>query len=145
HPEIIEVFSADMPFIVDSVLAAIRARGGTIRFMSHPILIFDPATFRVLEMPAAGTRHESFLHIHIDPLPDDEMRQAMRREIDEVMVEVARAVAGWRPMLERVQRVIQSWHDTPPRVPPPALAEAMHFLGWLADHNFTFLGMREYR
>jgi len=146
HPEIIEVFSADMPFIVDSVMAAIRARGGAIRFMTHPILIFDAATFRVLEAPAAGTRPESFLHIHIDPLPNDAARHAMRREIDEVMGEVARVVAGWRPMLERLHRVIQSWHDTPPRAAPPAaVAEAMHFLGWLAKQNFTFLGMREYR
>src|SRR6185295_19218051 len=42
HPEKIEIFSADMPFIVDSVLAAIRARGGVIRFMSHPVLHLDP-------------------------------------------------------------------------------------------------------
>ncbi len=145
HPEIIEVFSADMPFIVDSVLAAIRAKGGVIRFKSHPILIFDSTTFRVLEKPAAGTRPESFLHIHIDPLPDEATRDAMRREIDEVMSEVARATAGWRPMLERVRHVVQSWHDTPPRAPPAAVAEAMHFLGWLAEHNFTFLGLREYR
>jgi len=124
HPEIIEVFSADMPFIVDSVLAAIRAKGGTVRFMSHPILIFDPATFRVLEQPAAGTRPESFLHIHIDPLPDVDMRHAMRREIDEVMGEVARVVAGWRPMLERLHKVIQSWHDTPPRAAPAARCTA---------------------
>ena len=135
HPEIVEVFSGDMPFIVDSVLAAIRAKGGTIRFMAHPILVFDPATNRVLEKPATGTRQESFLHIHIDPLPDDDVRDAMRAELDEVMAEVARAVAGWRPMLERVHRVIQAWHDTPPKAPPPAVAEAMHFLGWPAEHN----------
>jgi glutamate dehydrogenase len=144
HPEIIEVFSADMPFIVDSVLAAIRAKGGTIRFMSHPILIYDPATNRVLEQPAPGSRQESFLHIQIDPLPEDGTRDAMRTEIDEVMGEVARTVGGWRPMLERVHRVIQAWHDIPPKAPPAQVAEAMHFLGWLAEHNFTFLGMREY-
>ena len=44
EPETVEVFCADMPFIVDSVLAAIRARGGVIRSLSHPILKFDPAT-----------------------------------------------------------------------------------------------------
>src|SRR5690606_7653073 len=71
--------------------------------------------------------------------------RAMEREIDETMTAVARAVSGWRPMLERVHRLVQTWHDTPPRAPATAVAEAMHFLGWLAEHNFTFLGMREYR
>ncbi len=144
-PEVVEIFSVDMPFIVDSVLAAIRAKGGTIRFLAHPILNFDPATYRVLDAPVAGSRLESFLHIHIDPL-DLETRHQMQAELDGVLTEVARAVAGWRPMLERVHHVVQSWHDTPPRMVMPAvLAEAMHFLGWLAEHNFTFLGMREYR
>ncbi len=76
HPEVVEVFSGDMPFIVDSVLAAIRAMGGTIRFMAHPVLIYDPATNRVLEQPGQGTRQESFLHIHIDPLGDEATRAA---------------------------------------------------------------------
>ncbi|MDP1732621.1 MAG: NAD-glutamate dehydrogenase, partial [Devosia sp.] len=144
HPEIVEIFSADMPFIVDSVLAAIRAKGGAIRFLSHPILNFDPATYRVLEAPAPGSRLESFLHIHIDPL-DDDARRALQAELDGVLTEVARAVDGWHPMLGRVHQVVQSWHDNPPKVLPAVLAEAMHLLGWLAEHNFTFLGMREYR
>ena len=96
--EIIEIFSADMPFIVDSVLAAIRAKGGVPRFMAHPILTFDPVTFRVLERPASGTRNESFLHLHIDRLPDDDARKGLAAELDGVLTEVARAVAGWRPM-----------------------------------------------
>ncbi len=34
---------------------------------------------------------------------------------------------------------------TRPQVDEAVLSESMHFLGWLADHNFTFLGMREYQ
>ncbi|HEY9010778.1 MAG TPA: NAD-glutamate dehydrogenase, partial [Devosia sp.] len=145
HPEIVEIFSADMPFIVDSVLAAVRAHGGTIRFLAHPILQFDPQTYRVLDMPQPGSRHESFLHIQIDPLASDAAREALIAEINAVLTDVGRVVAGWRPMLERVREIIQHWHDHPPKAPPQAVAEAMHFLGWLAEHNFTFLGMREYR
>ncbi len=143
--EIIEVFSADMPFIVDSVLAAIRAHGGVIRFLSHPILQFDPQTFRVLDLPAPGSRNESFLHVQIAPLPSDALRQGMLAEIDAVLTDVGRVVAGWRPMLERVRQTVQDWHDRPPKAPPQVVTEAMQFLGWLAEHNFTFLGMREYR
>jgi len=144
-PETIEVFSADMPFIVDSVLAAIRARGGVIRFLTHPILKFDPATYRVLELPQPGSRLESFLHVEIDPLADIVVREAMHSEIDETLTDVGRAVAGWRPMLARVKRAMTDWHTHAPKAPPAQIAEAMHFLGWLVEHNFTFLGMREYQ
>ena len=143
--DIVEVFCADMPFIVDSVLAAIRLYGGVVRAITHPVLQFDPATYRVLEQPAPGSRLESFLHIELDPLPDLVVREAMKGEIEATLTDVGRAVAGWRPMLERVKKAVQDWHDHPPKAPPAQIAEAMHFLGWLAEHNFTFLGMREYR
>src|SRR5690349_11202616 len=59
--ERLEIFSADMPFIVDSVLAAIRAKGGTIRFMAHPVLHLDPESHRLLEGPKPGSLAESLL------------------------------------------------------------------------------------
>ncbi|HEY8358344.1 MAG TPA: hypothetical protein VIL30_12880, partial [Ramlibacter sp.] len=34
---IIDIISPDMPFIVDSALAAVRAAGGTVRLFSHPV------------------------------------------------------------------------------------------------------------
>jgi glutamate dehydrogenase len=133
-----------MPFIVDSVLAAVRARGGAIRLVSHPVLPLDPETFRVLAEPEPGARQESFLHLHIDPLPDDAARAAMTAEIGEVLDEVAAAVRGWRPMLERLRQLVQDFRETPPPVEPEVLSESVQFLGWLAGHNFTFLGLREY-
>jgi glutamate dehydrogenase len=75
--DIVEVFCADMPFIVDSVLAAVRAYGGVVRAITHPVLRFDPATYRVLEQPAPGSRLESFLHLELDPIPDLVVREAM--------------------------------------------------------------------
>lgn len=106
-PEIIEVFSPDMPFLVDSVLGAIRAKGGAIRLMAHPVLPLDPESHRVLEgFDTPGAMRESMLHVHIDPLPTAEARAEMQREIDEVLEAVKVAVAGWRPMLERLRRVV---------------------------------------
>ncbi len=143
-PEIVDIFTADMPFIVDSVLAAIRAKGGVVRLISHPVLPLDPATHRVLHEPLPGSQRESFLHLHIDPLPDAAARQAMTEEIAGVLDEVGQAVRGWRPMLERMRRMVQEFRDTPPPVDSLLLNESIQFLGWLAGHNFVFLGAREY-
>ncbi len=143
-PEIIDIYTPDMPFIVDSVLAAVRAKGGVIRFVAHPILPLDPESFRILGEAVPGTRLESFLHLHIDPLPDDAARAAMTEEIGEVLDEVALAVRGWRPMLERLRQLVQDLRENPPPVDLDVLGESVQFLGWLAGHNFTFLGLREY-
>ena len=143
--ELIEIFSADMPFIVDSVLAAIRATGGVIRFMSHPVLHLDPESHRLLDAEAPVSVNESLLLVQIEPLGTPEARAALLAEIDGTLTEVYRATRNWRPMLERLRRVVEEWKLHPPRASTAAVSEAKEFLAWLAEHNFTFLGMREYR
>jgi len=143
-PEIIDIFTPDMPFIVDSVLAAIRAKGGTVRLVAHPVLPLDPTTYRVLNEPTPQSRQESFLHLHLDPLPDEATRDALITEVREVLHEVMLVVRGWRPMLERLRQLVQDVRENPPPVDPAIVNEGIQFLGWLAGHNFTFLGMREY-
>jgi glutamate dehydrogenase len=145
HPELIEIFSADMPFIVDSVLAAIRAKGGVIRFMSHPVLHLDPESHRLLDAEAPVSVNESLLLVQIEAIEDPETRKALLAEIDGTLTEVYRATRSWRGMLERLRRVVEDWKLNPPKATTAATAEAKEFLAWLAEHNFTFLGMREYR
>ena len=143
--EQLEIFSTDMPFIVDSTLAAIRSKGGNIRFIAHPVLYLDPESHRVLDEEAPVSVKESLLIVHIDPLPDAAARAELVAEIDGTLAEVYRATKAWRTMLERVRRVVEDWKLNPPRAPGPAIQESKEFLAWLAEHNFTFLGMREYR
>ena len=145
HNERLEVFSADMPFIVDSVLAAIRAQGGVIRFMAHPVLHLDPESFRLLDQAAPGAVDESLLLVEIAPLADAAAREALVAELEGTLTEVWRATHAWRPMLERLRRVVEDWKLNPPHATHAAIGEAKEFLAWLAEHNFTFLGMREYR
>ena len=145
HPERLEVFSADMPFIVDSVLAAIRAKGGVIRFMAHPVLHLDPESYRLLDAPTPDAVNESLLLVEIEPLADEAARAALDAELEGTLTEVYRATRSWRPMLERLRRVVEDWKLNPPRAATAAIGEAKEFLAWLAEHNFTFLGMREYR
>lgn len=144
--QIIDIFMADMPFVVDSVLAAIRAMGGTVRMFVHPVLPIDNSTkpWKILEKGDKNSDSESFLQVHIDPISDEVALAELYTEIDGVLMEVRRTVRGWRPMLERLKALIQSYRQSPPDVSSPVLAETLHFLAWLADHNFTFLGMREY-
>ncbi|MBI4921720.1 MAG: NAD-glutamate dehydrogenase [Devosia nanyangense] len=145
HPQMLEMFSTDMPFIVDSVLAAIRAKGGVIRFMAHPVLHLDPESHRLLDDAAPVSVNESLLIVHIEPIADPDKRAALIAEIDGTLTEVYRATRSWRTMLERLRRVVEDWKLNPPRATSAAISESKEFLGWLAEHNFTFLGMREYK
>lgn len=143
---IIDIYSADTPFIVDSALAAIRAAGGSIRFMTHPAVAVDDSTspWRVIE-EKEGARKESVLHVHIDTPSDPHALTVISEELTQTMAQVRAAVVDWRDMLERLRSAVVAYRAHPPAMREQALTEAIHFLAWLADHNFTFLGMREYR
>ncbi len=142
--DVIDVFSADMPFIVDSTLAAIRAHGGTIRFLTHPILPVDPESFRVLEVRTPAGALESFLQIHIDALPDDHSRMSLAAEIDATLIDASRVSAGWKQMLDRLYSAAEALGRNPAGLPEDVVRETVGFLSWLADDNFTFLGVRDY-
>lgn len=145
--QIIDIFVDNMPFLVDSVMGAVRAMGGNIRRIGHPILPVQPAKsgLEVLAKPSTASSRESFLHIHIDPIGDEAALAALFAEIETALHEVRQAVLGWRPMLERLRSLVNGYREHPPQLSENTLAETLHFLAWLADHNFTFLGMREYK
>ncbi|WEK02695.1 MAG: NAD-glutamate dehydrogenase [Candidatus Devosia phytovorans] len=132
-PLVVDVVSPDMPFIVDSALAAVRAAGGTVRLFTHPVVKVDNGT-----VSANGGRALSLLHIYSDPVDDV---SALTAEVEATMAEVTRAVSDWQAMLERLRKGVAALQQSP----APNKDEKLRFLDWLIEHNFTFLGMREYR
>ena len=144
---IIDIFVDDMPFLVDSVLGAVRFFGGNIRLIAHPVLPLEVKgkKIKVLQSTSEESLQKSFLHIYIDPIKDEAVLKRLFDELEAVLVDVRRTVNGWRPMLERLRELVQNYRENSPKIATPVLAETLHFLAWLADHNFTFLGMREYR
>ncbi|WP_375449468.1 NAD-glutamate dehydrogenase [uncultured Devosia sp.] len=135
-PLTIDIISPDTPFIVDSALAAVRAAGGTIRLFAHPVVHLENG-----QVVAQGGRAVSVLHIHSDPVGD---LAALENELRATMADVGNAVADWQGMLERVRRAAADLHTTV-AVPAKLRDEAVLFLDWLAENNFTFLGARQYR
>ena len=61
-----------------------------------------------------------------------------------VLADVRLRVADWRAMLDRVADEIAELKTNPPPLPVGEIAEAIQFLEWLIDDNFTFLGVRDY-
>ena len=62
-----------------------------------------------------------------------------------MLADIRLCVADWRPMMKRVEDVIVELETHPPPVPADEIAEAVAFLAWLIDNNFTFLGVRDYQ
>src|SRR5215510_11814336 len=150
NDSVLEIVNDDMPFLVDSVLAELAERGIEIRFVVHPVLtvVRDEAgrltAFKGAK-PAAGALRESVIYIHIERIDEEARRAEIVEAIERVLADVRLCVQDWRAMIARVADAIAELKANPPPLPEAEIAEAVAFLEWLADNNFTFLGVRNYK
>ena len=142
-----EIVTDDMPFLVESVLAALTLSGRTVRRLLHPVLpARRDAAGRLLALGAGeGARPESLRHVEIAPSPVrltgdhhppaenwDDVAAALRQ----AMAEVRLAVADFPAMRDRLEAAAVEIAGA------PEAAAGQDFLRWMADQNFICLGHR---
>ncbi len=121
----------DMPFLFDSLMAEMNARGLRVRAAFHPIIPM-----------AAGLT--SVIVLVLDPIMGEERRAAIIDGAKNVFAQVRVAVRDWKQMVSRLSETTAALKTYPPRIPGEELAESVAFLEWLGDNHFTFIGARDY-
>ena len=123
----------DMPFLVDSVAAAIAARGLTIHRLIHPVVgIARDADGRLTAMEEGRSQAlgaESIIYIELDRA-DARDRRELAAGIEAVLADVRAAVADWPAMRARLLA------DADALSP----GEAADLVRWFAGHKLTLLG-----
>ena len=148
---VIELVNDDMPFLVDSVTGALTERGLDLHLLVHPVFAVERDPAGTLTALAAGAGapgampRESVIQIHVDRIDDEAARAALIAALMAVLGDVRHAVEDWRLMVDHLVARIAALKADPPALPGDEVAEAIEFLEWLRDDNFTFLGMRDYR
>ena len=148
---VVEVVNDDMPFLFDSVTAAIVEAGHEIRLVLHPILAVErdgagrlTALDDLAEAPPTA-RRESLIHIHLARLTGEAARGELVAALDQTLIDLRAAVDDWRPMLAEAKRLVAAIGEGPTPLDRAAARDAVEFLDWLCDDHFLFLGTREYR
>lgn len=147
----ITVVNDNMPFLFDSVLGEVADSCGEPLLVLHPVLQVKHGAKGVREVSAdAGTSKTnqdldkvSVIHVHV-PRLSDEAAAALDARLDAILAQVRASVADWKPMLARLDQEITDLRYAPVPLARNDVAEAIAFLEWLRDDNFTFLGMREF-
>jgi len=129
----LEIVQPDSPFLVDSVMAELRAQGLRVRAMFHPVVEIDTLS--------AGA--ESLIQVWLEPVGEDR-RDAVIRGIGAVLDDVRAAVRDFASMHALMERATAELAQAAPRRDPEALEEALAFLRWLTADHFVFLGARCY-
>ncbi|HSD68267.1 MAG TPA: NAD-glutamate dehydrogenase [Woeseiaceae bacterium] len=146
---IVEMVNDNMPFLVDSVSAAIAHQDLAVHMTIHPVLrVRRDARGRlleVLERNATGGIAESYVRFSVDREPDLHHLKVLEQEVLKVLTDVRSAVRDWPDMRARMLEASRSLGKERHGADPELLQESEALLRWMADDHFTFLGYREYR
>ncbi len=145
---VITVVNDNMPFLFDSVMSEIGEGSVEPLLVSHPVIFVTHDADGVSSIEGesdAGPSSDrlSVIHVHVSPMSVEEAEDLEAR-IGRVLNHVRAAVTDWKHMLARLEHTISDYRYMPVPLDRAAVTEAIAFLEWLRDDNFTFLGMRSY-
>src|SRR5690606_25965168 len=118
----------------------------------HPVILVKhdrAGVARIVGDASAGKAEPdadrvSLIHVHIARLSGHDTAE-LKKRLAYILAQVKTAVSDWQPMLARLDQAIHDFRYLPVPLDRDEVAEAVAFLEWLRDDNFTFLGMREFK
>jgi glutamate dehydrogenase len=144
---VVETNTADSPFLFDSVNGELQARGLGLRRVIHPVVGTvrgeDGRLERVVHARESEAR-ESVMHFEVDRRLADGELEELAGAVRDVLRDVLLAVRDFRPMRDRVARMVELARAASVRYGDDEVGETVAFLQWLLEGNFVFLGYREY-
>jgi len=145
----VEMVNDDMPFLVDSVAAAIDRHDLAVHITVHPVVtVRRNSKGRLTHIAKASdktTCDESFVRFAIDRESDPAILKVIRQEISKVLGDVRLTVRDWSKMRRKMTETRDMLTRGPRGVESNLRDESQALLDWMADDHFTFLGYREYR
>jgi glutamate dehydrogenase len=145
-----EIVTDDMPFLVDTVLAALALHGRAVASLLHPILrVRRDAAGRLLAIDNASPARESMMRVTLGaagpvlsgtPPRGMDGLEELESALVRAMADVRAATTGFPAMLALL-RGAEAEVTAPGG---PDADEAAAFLRWLTEENFVLLGHRRF-
>ncbi|WP_412538512.1 NAD-glutamate dehydrogenase [Longispora sp. K20-0274] len=143
----------DMPFLVDSLTAALAGEGFDIHLLVHPQVVVSreplgrlSALYPAVEPDDATGEQlvESWMRIEVDRVRDDAQAAGLRNAIQRVLTDVREVNEDWPKLRHRALSLADELVGAKLPVPDKDINDTVELLRWLAQDNFTLLGYREY-
>ncbi|OBZ93624.1 NAD-glutamate dehydrogenase [Pararhizobium polonicum] len=143
---ILSVTDRNMPFLYDSIMGEVTSTHRDIHLAVHPILVLVPGKPAKIFDPEEKSDPEnriSHIQIHLSRLTSAEAED-LKERVGKVLAQVHQTVGDWSQMTVLLDQAMSELENHAPSRKKGDRDEALAFLRWLRDNNFTFLGMREY-
>ncbi len=146
---VVEVVNDDMPFLVDSVTAALSELALTVHIIVHPLLGVrrdgkGNRTALIADVNGGDTPCESFMHIEINEQSDPQVLSGIQESLEKVLSDVRAAVDDWPKMMGKLDDTVKAISKGKLPLDKEEVDETIALLKWMGDNHFTFLGYREY-
>jgi len=144
---IIEIVVPDSSFLVDSTKMALTRLGFTCHFMLNgPTQFSRDESGTIIDLNSGDGDYQSLFHIEVDRLNDSSEMDSLKTELVEVLTDTGLVVKDWQVMSDKLQEVISQAEKQSKFLPleKERLEESFQFMKWLGNHNFTFMGYKEY-
>ncbi len=143
---VLTIIGRNMPFLYDSVMGEVTSSYRGLYLAVHPILVRSgdvKGGYRLAEPEDDPAGNISLIQLHIAPL-SQQAALALEERLRFVLKQVESAYRDWRPMLAKLDEALDELSERGSSRRKTERKEAVEFLNWLRNDNFTFLGMRDY-
>ncbi|GLX82230.1 NAD-glutamate dehydrogenase [Thalassotalea eurytherma] len=148
---VIEVIVDDMPFLVDSVRIALNRKGLSPHLMLNcPMQVIRDKDNNLTKIANSSERKlkdsltETVFFIEIDRISEPKQLAELTVELESVVSDISLTVNDWQPMLKRLNQVIDEFGGSNVPGDKSNKDEALKFLKWISNNNFTLMGYRSY-
>ena len=144
---IVEIVTDDMPFLVESVQAAVVRAGCEVQRVIHPIVVVrrtesgdlaEVLTDADPGAPPPDALAESWIHLDLNPAPVPPAE--LEAELSRVLRDVRNIVEDGDAMVRRARELADALPGEPVVEGGTSPADVAELLRWLADGHFTFIG-----
>jgi glutamate dehydrogenase len=148
----VDIVTADVPYLVDSLRAELERRSCPAERVLHPQLVVQRddsgRLSKVYDIDdnapvPEGAVVESWMHIELDDIPA-EQHEVLARDLRSVLDDVHNAVEDAPTMYKRMRMLAHELSEDPGQFDRETSEEAGELLRWLADGNYMILGHTAY-
>ncbi len=144
---IVEIVVPNSPFLVNSTKMALTRLELDCHFMLHgPTQVLRDDNGTILSLNTGEGEYQSLFHIEVDRLTEKSEMNQLKNELIGVLNDTHLVISDWKPMALKLKEVTKHVERQLKYIPlsTERLDESLQFLRWLGDHNFTFMGYKEY-
>ncbi len=140
---------SERPFIVDTLRALIHAEDLAIELLIYPVIRVERnEAGEVVDLGASATggSRESLVHCEVTQVTDPARLEWLRSRIERSLSDAVLATRDFHRMVDAVNETVTILAETAREQPnrKDEVEEVQHFLRWLRDGGFVFLGYRGY-